>query len=185
MSSPDVTQLLLQARDGDAEAANQLGPLVYDELKRRASSLMRREANAHTVQATMLVTEAFMSLVDGARVDWESRNHFFALASKVMRRVLVDHARARSRLKRGGDVVKVELDEAITIAAESDQDVLQLEEALEKLEQRDPMQAQIVTLRFYGGLSMQAVADTIGMPKRSVEREWTMIKAWLRREMSS
>ncbi len=185
LSMPEeVTRLLSAASGGDGAAANKLASLVYDELHGRAAALMKRESRADSMQATMLVNEAFMRLVDAAKVDWESRNHFFALASRVMRQVLVEHARARSRLKRGGNVTRVQLDEALTISASKDDDVLALDEALQLLAERDPVQAEIVTLRFFGGLSVQAVADALGLSKRRVEREWTLIKAWLRREMT-
>ena len=184
MSNPaDVTQLLVAATGGDATASNRLAALVYDELHGRAAALMRRESQAHSMQATMLVNEAFMRLVDAANLDFESRGHFYALASRVMRQVLVEHARARTRLKRGGDLTRLQLDEALTLSAGRDDDVLALDDALERLAQTDPLQAEIVTLRFFGGLSVQAVADALKVPKRRVEREWTLIKAWLRREL--
>ncbi len=180
----DVTLLLRRASTGDQAAQNELAPLIYDALKARAESLMRREGHADSIQATILVNDAFMRLVGGATVDWQSRTHFFAMASKVMRRVLVEHARARSRLKRGGESVKVELDEALTLSPERDEDVIRLDEALERLAEIDSAQAEIVTMRFFGGMSVEGIAETLGMSKRSVEREWTMIKAWLRQELS-
>ncbi|MCB9674848.1 MAG: sigma-70 family RNA polymerase sigma factor [Alphaproteobacteria bacterium] len=185
MAGPEITMLLKRASRGDATAQNDLAPLVYDELKIRADALMRRESDAQSLQATVLVNDAFMRLIDAAAVDWESRTHFYALASRVMRRVLVEHARDRGRLKRGGRVRKVELDEAITICPTRDEDVLALEEALVRLAEVDPRQADFVTMRFFGGMSMEAIAESLGVPKRTLEREWTLVKAWLRRELAS
>ncbi len=181
----DVTVLLKAAGGGDRAAQNELAPLVYDELRRQAAGLMRGERRAQSIQATMLVNDAFMRLVDAASVDFESRNHFFALASKVMRRVLVEHARARGRQKRGGEVVKVQLEEGLQLSVEDDAHVLALEDALNRLAEVDAAQADLVTMRFFGGMGMQEVADALGISKRSCEREWTMAKAWLRRELSA
>jgi RNA polymerase sigma factor (TIGR02999 family) len=181
----DMTVLLKRASSGDREAQNELAPLVYATLKSKAEAMMRGEQRSVSVQATVLVNDAFMRLVDGAAVDWQSRTHFYATASRVMRRVLVDHARARSRLKRGGGAGTVQLDEALTVSVESDNDILKLDEALTRLAEIDPEQAEMVTMRFFGGMSVQGVADALGRSKRSVEREWSMIKAWLRQEMTT
>jgi len=186
MADPNhLTRLLRQAADGDAAAQHELAPQVYSELKRRAEGLMRREAHAQSLQATVLVSDAFMRLVHADQVDFNSRTHFYALASKVMRRVLVEHARSRGRQKRGGDVQKVSLDEALVVSAERDSDVLAVDAVLARLAEEDPRQAQIVELRFFGGLPMQEVADALGLSKRSCEREWTLIRAWMRRELSA
>lgn len=185
MSDPkDVTALLIRASKGDDKASSELLPLVYDDLKRRAGAMMRRENAGHTLSATALVHEAFLKLIDQSRVEWQGRSHFFGIASQLMRRVLVDHARARGAVKRAGDQVKVELDEAITVSAGSDVDVLEIDAAIKKLAEVDEQQAEIVVMRFFGGLSMQEVAETLGLSKRAAEAEWTMIKAWLRRELS-
>ena len=181
---PDVTVLLARASGGDPAAQNVLAPLVYAELKGRAEALMRGERNAQSIQATVLVNDAYMRLLGGAEVDFASRTHFFAIASNVMRRVLVEHARARNRQKRGGGVEKVEFDEARMLSIDSDDDVLALEDALTRLAAVDARQADIVTMRFFGGMSMAEVADSLGISKRSCEREWSMIKAWLRRELA-
>lgn len=181
----EVTVLLQRVKTGDESAREALAPLVYAELKRRAEQLMRREGNAHSMQATMLVNDAFMRLVGTDAVDWESRGHFFALASNVMRRALVDRARARTRDKRGGGARREELDEGRVVSIERDEDVLQLEEALKHLAEVDPRQAEIVTMRFFGGMGMDEIAQALGTPKRTIEREWTLIKAWLRRELST
>lgn len=180
-----VTALLREAKDGDEAAREALAPLVYAELKRRAQQLMRREGDAHSMQATMLVNDAFMSLVDADDVDWASRGHFFALASRVMRRMLVDRARARVRDKRGGGARHESIDETVVVSVGRDEDVLRVEAALEGLTEVDPRQAEIVTMRFFGGLGMDEIAAVLGISKRSVEREWTLIKAWLRRELSA
>lgn len=180
----DITVLLAQARQGDAEARNALAPLVYDELKKLAASHMRREHMAHSVAATQLVSDAFMRLVGDARIDWESRSHFYAIASRAMRQILVDHARSRGRQKRGDGATHVSFDEVVTVSTERDQDILAIEDALKSLEAIDPRQAEIVVMRFYGGMSMAAVADALGISKRSADREWALIKAWLRRELA-
>jgi RNA polymerase sigma factor (TIGR02999 family) len=181
----NVTALLHRMKDGDDEARDELAPFVYAELKRRAQALMRREGNAHSVQATMLVNDAFMQLVDADNVDWESRGHFFALASRLMRRVLVDRARARARDKRGGDAVHLNLEETVVVSVARDEDVLRVEEALQSLAEVDPRHAEIVTMRFFGGMTVEEIATTLGMSKRNIEREWTFIKAWLRRALSA
>ena len=180
----DVTLLLQQAAGGDPAAQNALAPLVYGELKGRAEALMRRELRADSVQATVLVNDAFMRLIDADQVDWESRAHFFSLASNTMRRLLVDRARARRRAKRGGGEVLVALDDALVVSPEQDGDILAVNAALERLETVDPLHARIVTLKFFGGLNMQDVADAVGMSKRACEREWTLIRAWHRRELA-
>jgi len=185
MSPSPVTHLLARARDGDESAANALAPLVYEELRKLAGSHMRNEHRAHTVQATELVGDAFMRLVGDARIDWESRGHFYAIASRAMRQILVDRARSRARQKRGDGARHVPLEDvALSLSADRDEDVLALEDALAGLQEVDPRQAEMVVLRFYGGLSMQEVADALGVSKRTADREWALIKAWLRRELS-
>lgn len=182
----DVTVLLTAAAAGDAEAAEALMPLVYAELRRRAASLMRRERSDHTLQPTALVHEAFLRLVQQDRVDWQGRTHFFATASQFMRRILVDHARGRLRERRGGnDAVRISLDDGLPLSVERDSDVVALDEALERLAVLDPRQADIVVMRFFGGLSVEEVAAHLGQSKRAVEAEWTMIKAWLKRELTA
>lgn len=182
---PDITGLLSAASTGDSDAAEQLIALIYDHLHRRASALMQRESPNHTLQPTVLVHDAFLKLVHQDRAHYRDRNHFFAVAAQTMRRILVDHARGRTRLKRGGENVKVPLDEAHGISVESDADVLALDAALEKLAAIDPRQARIVELRFFAGMSVEEVAAILETSKRTVEGEWTMISAWLRRELSS
>jgi len=179
-----VTRVLESLNAGDRSAVERLIPLVYRELRSLAASFLRRERPDHSLQPTELVNEAYLRLVDQNRVNWQGKTHFFAVGAQAMRRVLVDHARSRRRRKRGGGVRPVEFSESLHISPEREGDVLALEEALQTLEKLDPDQARIVELRFYGGLSVTEVAEVMGLSKRSVEREWTMIRAWLRRELS-
>ncbi len=180
---PDITGMLVAASGGDDAAAGKLAGLVYDDLRRRAEALMKRESPGHTVQATMLVHDAYLKLIRQDRASYRDRNHFFAVAAQTMRRLLVDHARGRARDKRGGGQVKLSLDEGLGLAAGAGADVLAVDAALARLEALDPQQARIVELRFFGGLTVDAVAQQLGMSKRAVEAEWTMIAAWLRREL--
>lgn len=184
MSQVDVTTLLEAASDGDEAASAQLMPLVYEELHRRATSLMRRESARHTLQATALVHEAYMVLVQQDRASWHNRAHFFAVAAQLMRRILVGHARQRQRAKRGGGAVCVSLDEQVALESGRDADILELDDALLRLAQLDPRQADIVVMRFFGGLTVEEVADALGTSKRTIEAEWTMAKAWLHRALS-
>jgi RNA polymerase sigma factor (TIGR02999 family) len=179
-----VPRLLTGIQSGDRVSAERLLPIVYDQLRDIAARQMRGEAENITLQPTALVHEAYLKLVDQSRVDWKGRTHFVAVAAQAMRRILVDHARHRQALKRGGAFQRISLDERLAAEWQSDQDLLSLECALEKLSQLDQRQAQIVELRFFGGLQIDEVAEALGISKRSVEREWTMIRAWLRRELS-
>lgn len=157
--------------------------IVYDELRQRAAYLMQGERANHTLQPTALVHEAFLRLVQADSVAWQGRAHFFAVASQVMRRILVDHARVRRADRRGGGAAPILLD-AELLCAERPADVLAVDDALRLLAEIDPRQAEIVSMRFFGGLSVEEVAAVLGLSKRAVEAEWTMIKAWLRREMA-
>ena len=179
-----VPRLLTGIQSGDRVSAERLLPIVYAQLRDIAARQMRGEAANNTLQPTALVHEAYLKLVDQSRVDWKGRTHFVAVAAQAMRRILVDHARNRQALKRGGVFQRITLDESLAADWQSDQDLLSLECALEKLSKLDQRQAQIVELRFFGGLPLDEVAEALGMSKRSVEREWTMIRAWLRRELS-
>ena len=143
-----------------------------------------REREGHTLQPTALVHEAFLELVNQDRVDWQGRAHFFAVASHLMRRILVDHARSRLREKRGGKAERISLDEGLGLSVERDADVLALDDALKALAEEDPQQAELVAMRFFGGLSVEECAAVLGVSKRTVEAEWTLIKAWLRRQLS-
>jgi len=180
----EVTRVLESMNAGDRSAAGRLIPLVYRELRSLAAAFLRRERPDHTLQPTELVNEAYLRLVDQNRVDWQGKTHFLAVGAQAMRRVLVDHARSRLRRKRGSGARPVEFSENLHVSPEREGDVLALEEALQTLEKLDPAQARIVELRFYGGLTVTEVAEVMGLSKRSVEREWTMIRAWLRRELS-
>jgi RNA polymerase sigma factor (TIGR02999 family) len=146
---------------------------------------MEGERKAHTLQPTALVHEAFLKLIDQSQVDWRGRSHFFAVGAQAMRRILVSHAKSRGRIKRGGGRHQVPLDEALTVSLESDDDILALDAALEKLAAVDERQAKIVELRFFGGLSVEETAEALGLSKRTVEREWTSCRAWLRRELAN
>jgi len=185
MSQSETTVLLKAISAGDRTGANRLMDLVYDQLRQIARRYMSRERPAHTLQPTALVNEAFMKLIDQDRVDWQNRSHFMAVASQSMRRILVDHARSRNREKRGGGRLAFPLDEALTLNPDRDADVLALDEALEKLAELDATQAKIVEMRFFGGMSVEEVAEALSMPKRSVERQWTKTRAWLRRELEA
>ena len=178
-----ITQLLVDWRDGDQEARNELIGLVYEELRRVAHSHLRRERPGHTLQTTALVNEAYLVLVDQRRVHWQNRAHFFGVAAQLMRRILVEHARRRAALKRGGRAVCISLDPDFAPASERDIAVLALDDALKGLEQLDPQQSQIVELRFFGGLTVEETAHVIGVSPRTVKREWRSAKAWLQREM--
>src|ERR1051325_3214608 len=173
----DITGMLAAASGGDPEAAARLVDLVYEELRRRAEALMRRESPGHTVQATMLVHDAYLKLIHQDRASWNDRNHFFAVAAQTMRRLLVDHARGRQRDKRGGGQVKLSLEDGLGLSIGADADVLAVDQPLPRLEARDPQQARIVELRFFGGLTVEEVAQQLKMSKRAVEAEWTMVAA--------
>lgn len=181
----DVTQVLEQLAEGDKRAADKLLPLVYDEFRALARHYLAQERANHTLQPTALVHEAYMKLVDQTRVDWQGKSHFFAVAAQAMRRILVDHARSRQRDKRGGGRARVVLDEAVALSPQKDEDVLALDEALEKLSGLDPRQAKVVELRFFGGMNVEEVAQALGVSKRTVEGDWTFARAWLSRELSN
>jgi RNA polymerase sigma factor (TIGR02999 family) len=182
---PDVTALLLSWSGGEQAAADRLIPVVYEELHRQAARAMRREGSSHTLQATALVHEAYLRLVDQRRVQWRNRAHFFGIAAEVMRRVLVDHARARDAAKRGGGAQRLTLGDALGVASEGgDADVLALHEALERLALMDPDQARLVELRYFGGLNIEESAEALGVSPATVKREWAVARAWLRRELT-
>lgn len=182
-----MTQLLLAWGAGDGAAGERLLPMVYDELHRRAARAMRREAGEHTLQATALVHEAYLRLVDQRRAGWRNRAQFMGVAAEVMRRILVDHARTRLAAKRGGGVQCVTLDEAHDDVAANGGglDILDLHEALERLAALDPPQAHVVELRYFGGLSIEETAEVMQTSPATVKREWAIARAWLRRELQS
>ncbi len=178
-----ATVLLRRLNDGDRGAAAELLPMVYDELKRLAGRYMQGEASSHTLQATALVHEAYLRLIDAPKAGWESRGHFISVAATAMRHVLVDHARAKKAEKRGGGRPKVCLEEALVLYEERAVDLIALDEALEQLEQLDAQLARIVDLRFFGGLSNAEVAAVTDASLRSVERGWVTARAWLRKRL--
>jgi RNA polymerase sigma-70 factor, ECF subfamily len=180
----EVTQLLAHLRKGDRSVMDRLFAVVYQELRNLAGRFFRREAAGNTLQPTALVHEAYVKLVGQSDVDWHGRTHFFAVAAQAMRRILVDHARRRGAAKRGGRGKRVSLDEELLPGVLPNEDLVAVDEALSKLAQLDPHQAQLVELRFFGGLNLAHAAAVLGMSKRTAEREWTMVRAWLRRELS-
>jgi RNA polymerase sigma-70 factor (ECF subfamily) len=181
---PDVTGLLLSWRKGDAEALDRLVPLVYDELRRVARRHLGREQPGHALQATALVHEVYLRLVDVDRLTLKNRTHFFAVAAKLMRQILVDHARRQHADKRGGGVTMVSLEDASPAAQPQSVDVLALDQALEALSAIDPRQCGVVELRFFAGLDIDEAAEALGISSATVEREWALAKAWLHRRLS-
>ena len=181
--SPDVTALLLAWRAGDEGALGRIVPLVQQELRQIARRCLRGERPDHSLQATALVNEAYLRLVDAQRVNWQNRMHFLAMSARLMRRVLVDYARTRGAEKRGGDVVKVSLSEALDHADGIGEDIVALNDALEALETFDERKGRIVELRFFAGLSVEEVAAVLDVSPQTVARDWSFAKAWLRREL--
>ncbi len=187
MSTPDaheVTQILREWNSGtDAQA--RLMPLVYDELRRLAQRFLRRERADHTLQPTALVNEAYLRLVDQSRVEWQDRAHFYGVAAQVMRRILIDHARAHASEKRGGGSgPRLSLDEALLQPEERAAELLALDEALKLLHETDERKGRVVELRFFGGLSVKETAEVLGVHTATVERDWVVAKAWLYRELA-
>jgi RNA polymerase sigma-70 factor, ECF subfamily len=179
----EITQLLQQINGGDPAAQSRLIPLVYRELRRLAAQYMRMERSGHTLQTTALVHEAYLRLAKQKGAPWQSRAQFFGVAARLMRRILVDHARERLAKKRGGSWEKVSLDEALTVAALPSDRLLALDEALDRLGERDFRQSRIVELKFFGGLSEAEAAEVLGVSVRTVKRDWCVAKAWLYQEM--
>jgi len=175
----EVTRLLSNWSSGDLGARDAVLPLVYDELRRLAASYLRRERSDHTLQATALVHEAYLRLVDHQHADWHNRQHFFGAAAQLMRRILVDHARGRLAAKRGRGASKVELHEAMAMAQDQPADMLTLDESLTRLARLDPQQAQIVELRVFTGLTVEETADLLKISPATVKRDWSMAKVWL------
>lgn len=179
-----VTQLLQQWSEGDESALANLMPLVHDELHRLAHQHMRRESAGHVLQTSALINEAYIRLVDQPQIRWQDRAHFFGIAARLMRHILVDDARRRNATKRGGSFIQVPLDEANTVVQEQAANVAALDDALLRLETIDERQGKIVELRFFGGLSIEETAQILKVSPGTVMRDWTFARAWLRREMS-
>jgi RNA polymerase sigma factor (TIGR02999 family) len=179
-----VTTLLKEWSDGNQTALEQLMPLVYDELHRLAHQHMRREKPGNVLQTSALINEAYLRLVDEPRVHWQNRAHFFGIAARLMRRILVDEARKRDSAKRGGGAIQVSLDEATSVAQEQAANVVALDDALRSLEAIDLRQSEIVELRFFGGLSIEETAGVLKVSPGTVMRDWTFARAWLRNEMN-
>jgi RNA polymerase sigma factor (TIGR02999 family) len=179
-----VTGLLLAWSDGDQAALEKLIPLVYAELHRLARRYMRRENAGHTLQTSALVNEAYLRLIEAQRVEWQSRSHFFAVSAQIMRRILVDFARARQNLKRGGGARRVSLGEDLVVARERGADLLALDEALERLCALNVRQSQVVELRYFAGLNEEEVAEVLKVSPRTVRHDWGLARAWLYRELS-
>jgi RNA polymerase sigma factor (TIGR02999 family) len=179
-----VTQLLVRWSQGDQAALDKLMPLVYSELHRLAGAYLRRERPGHTLQPTALVNEAYLRLVDQKNARWQNRAQFFGVAAQLMRRILVDHARQHQAAKRGGsDLRRLSITSAEPVANKSELDLLALHEALEELTKIDPQQGRVVELKFFGGLSIEETAEVMGIGHATVERDWKMARAWLRRKL--
>lgn len=177
--APDITQMLSEISAGDRTAPDRLLPLVYDELRRLAHAYMKKERADHTLQATALVHEAYIQLVDWKNVSWQNRAHFFAAAAQMMRKILVDYARNKNALKRGGGVATIAIDEALSFPTRNEVDLLSLDTALNELALFDKQQERIVELRFFGGLTIEETAIAMGISDSTVKREWQIAKAWL------
>ncbi|MGC1371245.1 MAG: sigma-70 family RNA polymerase sigma factor, partial [Candidatus Sulfotelmatobacter sp.] len=186
-ASPDhqqVTRLLQQWSGGNKQALDELMPVVYDQLRRLAANCLRSENRDHTLRATALVNEAYMRLV-GANVNWQDRVHFFAVSARVLRRILVDHAKSHNRQKRGGEFEKIPLDEAIMVGPQADKGILELDEALQRLAAQDARKSELVELLFFGGLTYDEAAAALKISPATVHRELTLAKAWLYRELGA
>jgi RNA polymerase sigma factor (TIGR02999 family) len=182
-ASEQITQLLQSWSQGDQGAIEKLVPLVYGELHRLARRYMSDERPGHPLQTTALVNEAYLRLVDATHANWESRTHFFGACAQVMRHILVDWARSRQSLKRGGDVRVLDLDEALAAAKQPGTDLVAIDDALKSLAAVDPRKSRVVELRFFGGLSVQETADVLKVSPETVLRDWKLAKSWLRREL--
>jgi RNA polymerase sigma factor (TIGR02999 family) len=185
VESSQVTQLLKAWRGGDEQAFEHLAPLVYAELRRIAHGYMRHEREGATLQATALVNEVWIRIAESGGMDWNDRAHFFAISAQMMRRILVDTARARVRVKRGGDVVKVNLEEIPDLFSGRGAELIAVDDALRALAKFDPRKAQVIELRFFGGLTVEETAKVLKISPQSVMRDWRLARSWLTREMES
>jgi RNA polymerase sigma factor (TIGR02999 family) len=182
--STDVTALLMDWSQGNKDALERLTPLVYDELRRIAARYLRKERSDHTLESTALANEAYLRLVDQSKIQWQNRAHFFGVAAQMIRRILVDYARARNTDKRGKGAPQLSLDEAIGVPEHKSVELIALDDALKQLGELDEQQSKIVELRFFVGLSIEETAEVLGISPATVKREWTSAKAWLFRELS-
>ena len=183
MTAPEMTALLSAWSDGDKAALEQLMPMIYQELRRLAARHVGRERVGHTLQATALVNEAYLRLIDQKRVRWQNKAHFMGIAAQMMRRILVDYARTRHYVKRGGGAPKVSLDEAATLSLERTEELIALNDALTRLSELDPRKSRVVELKFFGGLSVEETAEVLQISTNTVLRDWRTAKAWLHREL--
>lgn len=183
-TTPNITQLLVAWNQGDQDALDQLTPLVYRELHRLAHGYLAGERRGHVLQTSALVNEAFVRLIDWRQVEWQSRAHFFGVSATLMRRILVQFAREQQAAKRGGQAIQVSLSEAANVGARDNPDLVALDDALSALEKLDPRHARVVELRFFGGLSLEEVAEVTQVSVSTVRRDWRTACAWLRRELS-
>ena len=183
-SPPNVTELLRNWSDGDKQAQETLFQVIYNDLHRQAARYLRNEQPGLSLQTTDLIHEAYLRLISQQHVEWQNRLHFFAIAAKVMRRILVDHVRGRQAAKRGGTDIRLPLEDAMAVLPGQDLDFVALDEVLTRLAEIDPQQSQIVELRFFSGLSVEETAKVLDVSERTVKRDWNVAKAWLRRELS-
>ena len=186
MSEPhEITRMLREWGDGNRQVLDDLMPLVYEELHKQAARFLRRERPNHTLQTTALIHEAYIKLIDQRDINFNSRVHFYAVAANMMRRILVDHARAKNRDKRGGNAETLQFDEDATVIQSGQSvDLIELDEALSRLAEHDPQQARIVELRYFGGLTLEETAETMHLSRTTVATDWAMAKAWLHRELT-
>jgi RNA polymerase sigma factor (TIGR02999 family) len=183
-SSQELTELLRQWSSGNESALGKIIDAAYPELRNLARRCLGSERSGHTIQATALVHEAYLRLFDVSRLRWQDRAHFFAMVAKLMRRILIDHARARDCSKRGGGARRLNLDEALTVSSEAAPEIVRLDDALEQLAKFDSRKAQVVEMRYFGGLTADEIATVLGVSPQSVNRDWSLAKAWLLREMT-
>jgi len=184
-SPNEITEQLIAWSKGDDAALEQLIPAVYQELRRMADHYLRGEDSGHSLQPTALVHEAYLRLIDQTNVEWQNRAHFFGVAAQMMRRILIDHAKAKHRVKRGGTAVKVMLDENVNFTQERASELLALDDALQSLARMDERKSRIVELRYFGGLTVEETAQVLGISDKTVMRDWNLAKAWLYRELTS
>ena len=180
----EITQLLVAWGDGDKQALDKLMPFVYGELRRLARNYMRNQKADHTLQTTALVNEAYLRLIDSDKVRWQNRTHFFAISAQLMRRILVDFARAKNAVKRGGENQKITFDEALPVTSDKEAELLALDEALKELATLNERQAQIVEMRYFGGMNEKEIGEALEISTRTVRRDWSVARAWLFRELS-